>query len=74
MKTFAKFSLKPSLWRHIQTLNETSERAGVHEGYKGHKCASCGKTFHTAPYLKKHVFTVHEGDKDHKCKSCDERR
>ena len=44
------------------------------QGYKGHKCASCGKTFHIAPYLKKHVFTVHEGDKDHKCKSCDERR
>ena len=37
VNTFAKFSLKPSLWRHMQTLHETSERAGVHEGYKGHK-------------------------------------
>ena len=48
-KSFTKcFTLK----RLIQTLHEISERARVHEGYKGHKCASCGKSFTS---LKKNI-------------------
>ena len=39
----------------------------VHEGQK---CDSCGKSFSTAQYLKKHIHTVHEGHKDYNCDSC----
>ena len=40
-----------NLRQHIHT---------VHEGYKDHKCESCGKTFSSAQYVKKHIHTFHE--------------
>ena len=32
---------------------------------------SCGKSFTTASYLKKHIYSIHEGHKDYKFKSED---
>ena len=50
----------PILLRHIKTVH----------GQKNFKSKSCGKSFSSAGYLKKHIYTVHEGHKDHKCETC----
>ena len=38
----------------------------VHDGYKDHKCYSCGKSFSQVGNLKTHIQTIHEGHKGRK--------
>ena len=45
------------LERHLHT---------VHDGYKDHKCESCGKSFSLAGELKRHIGKIHEGHKNYK--------
>ena len=45
---------------HINTIHE----------HKDYICESCGKSYSTAQYLKKHICTFHEGQSECKCESC----
>ena len=42
----------------------------IQDGCKDYKCDSCGESFSSKYYLKKHLHIIHEGHEDYKCDSC----
>ena len=51
-------------------FEDIEPKNSVHEGFKNHKCETCGKAFTYPGHLKEHISSVHEGVKNHKCEKC----
>ena len=45
----------------------------INEGFKTHKCETCGKTFLTSRKLGNHRYQVHEGEHIFPCDLCDKK-
>ena len=60
---------EPSFENEDQRKDQSNDSI-VPEDHKIFECKSCGKSFSSAQYLKKHIHTIHEGHKDYNCEYC----